>query len=223
MTDDLVEEEDVDERSGEDEFFGVFTRGLVAGGIFLAGVIFTLAGVTYGPTGFVGEPVDSSPESQGFRDAVAVYESEGVFNRSFSVYNRDRSMGVSCDVSRRDEVQISRDTFLYNESTSCSIQLPVEGNRSWSVEDVEGVDVFFQSRGSGEYRIGFDSSGSEFLACSLSGSDREKVSTGVFRYAGSTGCSVSSGSLYQRWGNSSFEDIRIHDQGRDVVRNRTTS
>jgi len=181
-----------------------------------------LAGITYESTGFVGEPVDESPETQGLQDVVAVYESEGVFNRSFSVYDHNRSMGVSCDVSRRDEVQISRDTFLYNESTSCSFQLPVEGNGSWPVEDVEGVDVFFQSRGSGQYRIGFDSSGSSFLECSLSESDRERISDGVFRYAGSTGCSVSSGSLYQEWGNSSFEDIRVHDQGRDVVGNRTT-
>ncbi|ELY83660.1 hypothetical protein C485_17947 [Natrinema altunense JCM 12890] len=126
-------------------------------------------------------------------------------------------------MSRRDELQISRDTFLYDESTRCSLQLPVVENRSWSVEDVESVDVFFQSRGSGEYRIGFDSSSSEFLACSLSESDRERVSDGVFRYAGSTGCSVSLGSLYQEWGNSSFEDIRVHDQGREVVGNRTTS
>jgi len=156
----------------------------------------------------VGDQPQSSSEMS-FEQLNNTYRDIGV--------NTSSNQGFSCSVSRLDEVQISRSTYIYRNA-SCTTTFEVGG----SGVDVptREVDLLFRSNGS-KYSIGFELP-HRFVECGVSEDQERKSGDDSWVYGGAE-CSTSSGSLYEEWDDPEFKDFNVHDRGQELLQNESNS
>jgi len=74
-------------------------------------------------------------------DPVVLFNSTSTYSRSIGFYSPESQQGIVCDVSRRDEVQISRSAYKYVDSTECRV---VGGDlvEHWDDPEFRNFNVF---------------------------------------------------------------------------------
>jgi len=122
---------------------------------------------------------------------------------------------VLCTVSRLDEVQISRTTYVYRNA-SCESWIDMNGSTT-----TVPVDAEFLFSGGSEFRVGFDFD-EEYVVCSVSEERLKKTGEGSYIYR-DAGCESVRGGLYEEWNDSEFENFNVHERGQELLENGSSS
>lgn len=133
-------------------------------------------------------------------------------NLSHRVIALDTGKGdkMDCTVSRFNEVQISESSYVYRNA-SCESWIQVNGS-TVSVP----VNTDFLINGT---TVGYDL-GEEHVVCGLTEEMKSKVGEQKWRYEGAE-CEGFSGSLYERWNDTEFENFNVHERGQELLENRS--
>lgn len=107
-----------------------FAIGFIVGGVT----------VTFSGTSLSGELTREGS------DPVVLFKTQpdSEFERTLAFYLPSRNESVACTISRRDEVQISRSTFKYVNSTDCTI---VKGDLASQWDDPQFRNINIYERG----------------------------------------------------------------------------
>lgn len=196
------------------EFLFVF----VGGALFGAATVLMVAvdGHSQSPSSLPNN-TSVQPNSNNTSTAVPDVSTEVSFEQLNNTYREigfDTREGdrVLCTVSRLDEVQISRTSYVYR-NTSCESWIDVNGSTTTVPVDAE----FLFSDGS-EFRVGFDFD-EEYVVCSVSEETLKKTGEGSYVYR-DAGCESVRGGLYEEWNDSEFENFDVHERGRGLLENR---
>jgi len=122
---------------------------------------------------------------------------------------------LDCTVSRFDEVQISRSSYVYRNA-SCSSWIQVNGSTVTAPVEAE---VLFN--GDNELSVGFDFP-EDYVVCDVSEGMEGKTGEDSYVYSGAE-CGAYSGSLYAKWNDTEFENFNVHDRGRELLENQSSS
>jgi len=173
-----------------EEVVGLLALGFVLGGSFMLGFPQSSSGST---------EVSFDQLNMSYRDIGLKTESG------------DR---LECSVSRLNEVQISRNNYIYRNS-SCESWISVNGS---TVTVPVRADVLFDSD---DLRIGFGL-GEQYVICDVSEDMEEKTGDRSYVYNGAD-CTGFSGGLYGKWNDPEFENFNVHERGQELLQNQTGS
>ena len=143
-------------------------------------------------------------------DPMLTFDRPGLYDRGFSVDLPESGASVDCSFSRRNEFQISKPVFLYNE-TDCSTTFTVDdGNVS---VNSSSVDVLFKFRNLGEdFSMGYDFNDNS-LVCNISEAD--SVDDGGDQYP--VDCSVVDEDISESWNDANFTDFNVVERGQNAI------
>jgi hypothetical protein len=120
---------------------------------------------------------------------------------------------LECGASRLNEVQISRNNYVYRNS-SCTSWISVNGSTATVPVNAE---VLFDAD---DLRIGFELD-EEYVVCDVSEDMEKKTGDRSYVYNGAD-CTGYSGSLYEKWNDSEFENFNVHERGQELLQNQTS-
>ena len=155
-----------------------------------------------------------------YSDTVSNSGSE-VFFEQLNMSHRDIALHtetgdrIDCTVSRFDEVQISRSSYVYRNA-SCSSWIQVNGS---TVTVPVEADVLFN--GGDNLSVGFDFP-EKYVVCDVSEDMEEKTGEDSYVYNGAE-CDSYSGSLYEEWNDPEFENFNVHERGKELLENESSS
>ena len=145
--------------------------------------------------------------------AEVSFEQLNISHRGIAVDTRSGDR-IDCSVSRFDEVQISRSSYVYRNA-SCSSWIQVNGS---TVTAPVEADVLFN--GGDSLSVGFDFP-EEYVVCDVSEDMEEKTGEDTYVYKGAE-CGAYSGSLYTKWNDSEFENFNVHERGKELLENKSS-